>query len=387
MTRFVKFLLSLPFVVAVAALALYALGGFVLAPWWIQRELPEILKSKLDATGSVGEIAINPFLFTIDARNFTVTEAGGSKPALTFDRLFVDFEASSLIHRAWTFADITLERPRVNLEADAKGALNLARLAPKDSAPKPEKSGELPRLLLEKFTIKDGRAAFTDKAHAQPATATLEPITFELRDLSTLPDHRGEYTLSARLPAGGTLGWRGMISLAPIASAGQIEVKAVKLATLWQFVQEKLRIDEPAGQAALSLQYDTRYSDGKLAVSASALSFNLADLTLRQKGSTEAALVMGELALTGGTFDLAQRKIQFAQLALNKINANTLIDPQGGTNWVQLAATGGAKPLPEKPLKRPLPIPPPLRHGKSVSTASRPVTCGCVSRIRGLCSR
>ncbi len=33
MTRFVKFLLSLPFVVAVAALALYALGGFVLAPW------------------------------------------------------------------------------------------------------------------------------------------------------------------------------------------------------------------------------------------------------------------------------------------------------------------------------------------------------------------
>ena len=349
MTRFVKFLLSLPFVVAVAALALYALGGFVLAPWWIQRELPEILKSKLDATGSVGEIAINPFLFTIDARNFTVTEAGGSKPALTFDRLFVDFEASSLIHRAWTFADITLERPRVNLEADAKGALNLARLAPKDSAPKPEKSGELPRLLLEKFTIKDGRAAFTDKAHAQPATATLEPITFELRDLSTLPDHRGEYTLSARLPAGGTLGWRGMISLAPIASAGQIEVKAVKLATLWQFVQEKLRIDEPAGQAALSLQYDTRYSDGKLAVSASALSFNLADLTLRQKGSTEAALVMGELALTGGTFDLAQRKIQFAQLALNKISANTLIDSQGGTNWVQLAATGGAKPLPEKP--------------------------------------
>ena len=156
MARFVKFLVSLPFVAAAAALALYALGGFVVAPWWIQRELPEILQRKFNATGSVGEVVINPFLFTIDARNFTLTEAGGRKPAITFDRLFVDFEASSLIHRAWTFAEIALERPRVNLEADENGALNLARLLPKETQPKPEKSEGLPRLLLEKFVLKDG---------------------------------------------------------------------------------------------------------------------------------------------------------------------------------------------------------------------------------------
>jgi hypothetical protein len=56
MARFVKFLVSLPFVAAAAALALYALGGFVVAPWWIQRELPEILQRKFNATGSVGEV-------------------------------------------------------------------------------------------------------------------------------------------------------------------------------------------------------------------------------------------------------------------------------------------------------------------------------------------
>ena len=141
-----------------------------------------------------------------------LTEAGGRKPAITFDRLFVDFEASSLIHRAWTFAEIALERPRVNLEADENGALNLARLLPKETQPKPEKSEGLPRLLLEKFVLKDGGVAFTDKALAQPAAATLDPIAFELHDLSTLPDQRGNYTLTARLPAGGTLGWRGAIA-------------------------------------------------------------------------------------------------------------------------------------------------------------------------------
>ena len=206
MKRFVKVLLSLPLVLAACALAIYALGGFVVAPWWIKRELPQILKTKLDATGTVGEIAINPFLFTVEVRDFALTESGGSKPAIAFDRLFVDFEASSLIHRAWTFADITLELPRINLEADAKGALNLAKLAPKS-----ESFSALPRLLLHRLALKDWQVTFTDKALAQPATATLAPVAFELHDLSTLPDQRGEYTLSARLPAGGTLGWRGTV--------------------------------------------------------------------------------------------------------------------------------------------------------------------------------
>mgnify|MGYP003351035826 CR=1 FL=1 len=33
MARFVKILLSLPFLIAAGALGLYALGGFVVAPW------------------------------------------------------------------------------------------------------------------------------------------------------------------------------------------------------------------------------------------------------------------------------------------------------------------------------------------------------------------
>ena len=353
MQRILKFLLSLPFLLALGALGVYALGGFVVAPWWIKRELPQILKTKLDATGSVGEIAINPFKFTVDVRDFAVTESGGTQPAIAFDRLFVDFEAISLFHRAWTFADISLEHPRFNLEADAKGALNLAKLAPKDTSPK--KSSELPRLLLQKLTLKQGRVTFTDKAVTKPATAKLEPVAFELRDLSTLPDRRGDYTLSARLPAGGTLGWRGTISLAPIASAGQIELKAVKLATLWQFVQDKLLIDEPGGHAALSLQYNARYAESRLDATTSNMSLSIGDLSLRQQGAVDTALTAGEAVMTGGTFNLAQRKMQFAELALRKIVANTLIDADGKSNWTQLTAPAGAASPAVADAKKPAP--------------------------------
>lgn len=354
MARFVKFLLSLPFLLAAGALTLYALGGFVLAPWWIKRELPHLLDKHLSATGSVGDIAINPFKLTVDVREFALTESGGKQPAIAFDRLFVDFEASSLFKRAWTFADITLERPRANLEADANGALNLAKLKPKNPPPKKPEAKDpnaaLPRLLLEKFLFQQGLVTFTDHAVSTPATARLEPIEFELRDLSTLPDQQGNYTLSARLPAGGLLGWRGTLSLAPIASAGQIEVKSVKLAALWQFVRDKLFIEEPGGNAALSFKYDARYVQSTLDATVSDAALKLAGISIKQQGAANAALTVGEIALTGGTFNLAQRKVQFAELALANITANTLIDAEGKANWAQLAApakpVADAKPAP-----------------------------------------
>ncbi|MBM3340769.1 MAG: DUF748 domain-containing protein [Betaproteobacteria bacterium] len=353
MARFVKILLSLPFLIAAVVFGLYTLGGFVAAPWWIKRELPQLLQTHLNATGSVGEIAINPFKFTVDVRDFAMTEAGGTQPAIAFDRLFVDFEASSLFRRAWTFADITLERPRANLEIDANGTPNLTKLksqkpAPAKAAPK-DANAELPRLLLEKFALKRGLVAFTDKTVSQAATAKFEPIEFELRDLSTLPNQHGDYTLAARLPAGGTLGWRGTLSLAPITSVGQVELKAVKLATLWPFVQDKVLIEEPGGNAGVALKYDARYAQGNSEASASDIAVKLSDITLKQKGAAQAALTVGDLALSGGRFDLAQRSVQFAELALAKITANTVIDSEGKANWAQLAAPGkpAAKPLPD----------------------------------------
>ena len=364
MKRVLKLLLSLPFLLALGAVGVYALGGFVVGPWWIKRELPQLLKTHLDATGSVGEIAINPFKLTVDVRDFALTESGGTQPAIAFDRLFVDFEATSLFKRAWTFAEITLERPRTHLEVDAKGALNLARLAPKtkDNEPKKETASELPRLLLQKFALKQGLVTFTDKGVSQPATAKLAPVEFELRDLSTLPDQRGDYTLSARLPAGGTLGWRGTISLAPIASAGLLELKAVKLATVWQFMQDKLRIDEPGGSAALTLKYDSRYAENKLIATASDMALRINDISVRQKGASEAALTAGELALTGGNFNLAERKIQFAALALNKIAAHTLLDADGNANWAQLSAPASLS----SPAKS---VPAPAAEAKAASGA------------------
>lgn len=335
MKRIRKYFFPLLFLIA---LGVYALGGLVVAPWWIKREFPQLIKTHLDATGSLGDVAINPFKLTLEVRDLAITEAGGNTPALAFDRLFVDFEAIGLFKRTWTFAEVSLERPRLNLEVDASDTLNLVKLKPRNTTPGQRSSAELPRLLLGNLHLRQGQVVFTDKGLAPPAVAKIEPLEFELRDLSTLPNEHGEYTLSARLPAGGTLSWRGTVALAPVGSIGKIEVKGAKLATLWRFVQDRLQIEEPGGSAALTLDYEARYAENSMAATARNIALQVSDVSIRQAGANDAALTAGEVALTGGLADLAKRSVQFAELALNGIGVNTLVDTEGNANWSKLVA-------------------------------------------------
>ena len=82
--------------------ALYALAGFLLAPRLIRSALMEDIPKTLGATPQVGEIHVNPFLFHVEVKDFSLTAPGGEK-LLGFGRLFVDFDLSSIWHRAYTF--------------------------------------------------------------------------------------------------------------------------------------------------------------------------------------------------------------------------------------------------------------------------------------------
>ena len=102
-------------IVGVVALLLgvYALAGFWLAPKLVRsnllKEIPKILPG---VTPAVGEIRVNQFLLQVDIRDFSLT-ANGTK-LVGFGRLFVDFQVSSIWHRAYTFSNIDIASPFAN---------------------------------------------------------------------------------------------------------------------------------------------------------------------------------------------------------------------------------------------------------------------------------
>jgi len=331
-------------------LLIYTISGFLFAPWLIRQQLPSLIDKHLGAQGSVSAVRINPFLLTFEATDLTITEKNGT-PALQVGRIFVDFEASSLLRRAWTFRQIQIERPVVHAELDAKESLNLARLvksASTDTTPSARPAAEStqpPRVLLQHFAISGGTFSFTDRTLEPAAKAQWAPVNFEMHDVSTLPDHRGEHALTARLPGGGSLQWQGKFTLAPMDSGGSITLKDAKLATPWQFVRDHLTIAEPAGSYELGLRYRLRYGNGALDLQADDLEFRAKDVAIAQQQGGATLLKLATIAFEGGSFDLRQRSLAFKEVRIADGALGVVLDQVGKPDWSKLVlAPADAQP-------------------------------------------
>ena len=115
---------------AVAALVLvYALGGFLLAPWLAGRELPRLVEERLHHRASIGRIAFNPFTLSLHATGFSLQNAAG-RSVLGFGEATVGLSWSSIVRRAWVFSEVKLVDPSVRVEISREGRLNLSALAP-----------------------------------------------------------------------------------------------------------------------------------------------------------------------------------------------------------------------------------------------------------------
>ncbi|PLX57636.1 MAG: hypothetical protein C0629_01390, partial [Chromatiales bacterium] len=86
----------------VAAVLLYTLVGFFLLPWIIERQLLSFADQRLQRPMSIERVRVNPYSLALTIEGLKLDEADGT--ALAALREFhINFEASSLVRRAWTF--------------------------------------------------------------------------------------------------------------------------------------------------------------------------------------------------------------------------------------------------------------------------------------------
>ena len=328
-----------------SALAVYALVGFLLIPSLFKHYVPRIAAEQLKRQASVAEARFNPFLFTFEVKDFSFKEADG-EPILSLQRLFVDFEPESLVRWAWTFADLRLEGPSLNLVIDQQGKLNLAKIAdtlPKSDEPPPPLFNEPPpRLLLEHMALVNGAVKFTDYSKATTATEAVSPINLEFDAISTLPESHGNHVVSAKLVSGGVLEWRGKLSLNPIFSEGEMRLEGFKLATPWDFIRDQVNLAKPAGEIGLTARYRFNYQQGKIDLTINGIAANLAGLRLVASDAADPILILDKIELTDTSFDLASRTIKVPTFAIQNGHVNVSVDERGEMNWQKLAKTGTA---------------------------------------------
>lgn len=327
--------------VGVALLLLYTLGGFLLAPYLLERALPRYAEQHLGQQASVGNIRINPYLFTFDMSDFQL--GTGDNSILKFERLHIDFELSSIFRGAWTFADIRTEGLDLRLEIDREGRLNIMELVKGLQSPEQTKPSPPPSLIFEHLAVSDSSLYFSDLSGATPASTTLTPINLELIGFSTIPDQEGHYTLAASLPAGASLAWKGNISLYPLASSGEFSLKGLKLATAWQFLRDELRIAEPQGEFALAGRYGFSYVDGNAKLGLSGIEAEISDLLVAPPAGKPALLALRSIRISDAHFALDEREFVVPRLSLSEGKLSAGVASDGKLDWQGLVITKGAK--------------------------------------------
>ncbi len=115
----------------------YAVAGFVGVPHLLRSQLLSFVSEHYGRTASIGEIRFNPFTFALEAKDFTLPDAGRQTHAVVRPAVARSSMSATLWRFAPSFSDIEIERPFIRTLVRKDGALNLADLAKPFESPTP----------------------------------------------------------------------------------------------------------------------------------------------------------------------------------------------------------------------------------------------------------
>ncbi len=380
MTLLKKFFKNKLVVSVLAILVLYTLAGFWLAPYLVHRLAPNMVAEKIQRELRLGNVKLNPFLFRFQAGDVGLYEQDGTLIA-GLKQVFIDFEVISIFRWALVFKTIRLDQPLVNIVINTDGSLNLANLTPEnpsekkpeslvekaqneaartesnqESSSKPTEKDRAPlRMILQHIQILQGEIDFIDQRQSIPANLAIRPLNIELKDISTLPDREGPYSLVATTQEQESFHWTGEITLHPFKSSGRLGFSDIRMATLWQFFRDSVSLHEPKGRISIASDYDIDLGRAEPSVLLSNLEVHLAALALKLSGDETPLLELAEFKVEAPRLDIIQQDIQVESIQLDGAHISAIVDGSGRLNWNRI----------QVPLDASEPRPPKVDHANS----------------------
>ncbi len=313
----------------------YTLGGFILLPRLARDALVNYVQESVARELRVHDIEFNPFTFAASLNGVELREGDGTL-LLSLQSLSAELQIRDLIEGNLILNDVGLQDPWVHLQIDRDGNLNLARLVEDVGAGETEQqnaTGEKSALpfLVKHFQLHNGVFKVTDLTGSKPASAYLAPINLEVNELSNRPEAKAHVNLTAVTSGGGSLHWKGALSLQPLASRGQMKLDGIRLLTAWEFLQDELNIEPPQGSIDLETNYSFSQSQTGPTLVVDNIGIQLSNLMLKLKGAANPLAKVAIISMTDAEFDLDGSQLSIGELrvadgALNVSREKRLFD-------------------------------------------------------------
>jgi hypothetical protein len=331
---------------------LYALAGFLLLPWWLERLVPEQLDQRMGWQAEITDIRTNPFTLRVEALGLSANDPQGEQ-VVAFDRLMLDMNFFQLVRGIAGFEAIQLDEPYVRVDLLEDYSVNFARdwqaanPGPAEPAPEASQSDDAaapPRLYFGKIELNGGEMLFRDFTQADMAEFRITPMDLTLSDLATWrrEGQDSDYSLLAALGSQ-TIEWQGDLSVAPFYSNGTLKVSSVGYETLAHFLAPFFPYDLRGGSVTLSSDYEIQAGDGFFLETANG-QLQLENLAVAlDEQSEQARLTNAELSVDAVRFDLNGREIRIGQVSLDKLDVAVARSANGEIDWLAPLATNNGE--------------------------------------------
>jgi hypothetical protein len=321
-----------------AALALWAVVGFALAPGLIHSAIIDNGSKMLVTRPTLERVRVNPFALSIALEHFAVPDPSGRK-AFGFDRLYLRIDPSGIFRGAWTLGEFRLTRPVANAALLPDSSLNLARLLRPSTAP-PDTSGKTVPLLIRKLIIEDGEVSYEDRARTPVFHKTLKPIRIELTDFSTKRDSHNRYTFTAASDAGERLAWSGRFEMQPFRSNGTLRIDGLRAESIQSYLGELLPFDLARGAIDFSAAYQVNATTNPPDVILGRMTATLREVSVHEKRTGIELIQVAAGTLHGGTVSIVRRHATLDSVDVDGLRFRGWMMPNNHLNVETWAPTG-----------------------------------------------
>jgi len=333
--------------IALSTVALYALLLGLLTPYLLKDKLPTIVSENSSYSMQVEDIIINPFYLSLEVKQLTILDK--NKEDFTgFNRLFVNFQISSLFHWLWAFDEFTIDSPRFHYQLYQDNSTNIDELiGAQDSTPKKDnaKDDAIAEVLVALLNIDKLSLRFTDHSKQEPFDAHIGPINIGLENFTTQRELNSPYKLKAT-SAGGVIGssleWEGHVTILPLRSSGKIKIDDISLPTLYQYFKEELPTDLSSGKLDINAEYAIDLSQQDMLLNVKNASMLFTDLFIKRKGVDVDDVQLANLAVNGLNYSSSENQVKLTEIALSDSLINVIRNKDGGLNLLQLQPASSA---------------------------------------------
>ncbi|VVQ21879.1 DUF748 domain-containing protein [Pseudomonas fluorescens] len=348
------------------ALALYSLLGFLILPGIALRIANQQLANYATVPAHIQRIELNPFSLEVTLWGLVIGEPG--KEQIGFDRLYADLQIDSLWTKALHLANIELDKPKSEILFAKDGKLNLLGLfnVPA-SEPTPSDPDAKPfPLRIDNIKLAGGVVHFEDVRPSEPIEFLYDDLSFELKNLSTLPEDSADMTLVAIGPAGGRIDWSGNFSLIPFTSEGTLKVTDGKMKAFWPYVRDSVPLVLEDGVISLSSDYKLNLSK-ETELQLNNVAVSIAPFAIKAPDGRPLAK-LERLDVSETSVDLAKQQVVVGKIRSNKLETWAALEADGQLDWQKLFASQPSKPA-AKAAAEPASTPAAADSPKAESTA------------------